>query len=349
MAVGDQDQVGGRRALRHPVGVDVDEGPAGADAEARVAEPIEGVEEHTDRLGAGARSTPRRDPAGAPPPRPRSRSGVTSATPSSAEHGQRADRQHAREKPGPLHAQQPERRVPGHEAERGDAERRGRRARRPALRPGAPARGRRRSGSRPPAAARRTGTRRSTQRPARAARGAARPAGRSRPRRRVRPSASSSPAAVMPPPAHWTPAAPSATTAAAATTRPLTLRPPSSGPANASTTGTQPMITPTVAGSVSRTPSITKTLNSTRPVADRATSPATSRGLRRGRRPRATASSARPATVYRRPGRRRADSARRCPTRRPASRPSRARRWPAGIRATSSSSRRSVCFNWFDA
>ena len=57
------------------------------------------------------------------------------------------------------------------------------------------------------------------------------------------------------------------------------------------------MITPTVAGSVSRTPSITNRLNSTSPVADSATSPSSSRGRRRGRRPRATASSARPASA----------------------------------------------------
>ena len=81
------------------------------------------------------------------------------------------------------------------------------------------------------------------------------------------PSASITPSAVMPPSVHWTPAAPIETVAAATTTRPLSGRRSSSGPAKASTTGTQPMITPTVAGSVSRTPAMTKTLNSTRPVA----------------------------------------------------------------------------------
>ena len=45
----------------------------------------------------------------------------------------------------------------------------------------------------------------------------------------------------------------------------------------ASTTGTQPTITPTVAGSVSRTASITNTLKATRPVAASAPSPSASR------------------------------------------------------------------------
>ena len=44
VAVGDQDQVGGRGPSGHPVGVYVDEGTSDPDTESRVAEPVEGVE-----------------------------------------------------------------------------------------------------------------------------------------------------------------------------------------------------------------------------------------------------------------------------------------------------------------